>query len=417
MGNNRDFNQKESFRMRPVFIVANLFIAIFLAIAISSFDNMSVRGGGFSVYAGPSDGSGEQLDENGEIIQGGSSVILVATNTPTSTPEISPTPSAESETVVTIQSENENGGTDTILPPVTATTEVVCVPPPVSWYEYVIQRGDRLGDIANRAGTSIEALQQANCLPDTSINFGTILLVPNEIIDAITPFAFVCESPPAGWQPYTVQRGDNVFRISIGSGITRDELVKFNCLPSESVLVAGQIIYLPPNSTYLNGVGVGAGVATATSISIVPTVVPTETPMPSVTAQPTATETLPSTPTEEPERPEETPTLVTPERPLETPVPTQEATTEPTEPPTAVPTLVPTVPPTIEPTPIPTDAPSPISTEIPTEIPTATNEPTAIPVATETLIPTAVPTEPATPTGEPTISVTTEPTEEPTPET
>ncbi|MFK7805862.1 MAG: LysM peptidoglycan-binding domain-containing protein [Anaerolineae bacterium] len=435
MANNNDFemsnNQNSAYRMRPIFVVANLFAAIFLAILISSFDNMSVRGGGFSVYAGPSDGSGEQYDENGELIQGESSVILVATNTPTPASGSTQTP-ADSEATATVDS-TSNQQVDVILPPITATIlSVNCDPPaPGTWFDYEIQRGDSLGSIASQAGTTSLKLQEANCLETTGIKFGETILVPNKIVVVATTVPSACMAPPGDWQPYTVQRGNNVFRISTESGITKADLVKFNCLPSESVLFVGQTIYLPPTSPYLSNSGVG--VVPVPTVQPAETAAPSATPAPTNTPLPTVTETVAATPTEEIVRPEETPTVVTPERPEETPTLTQTATAAPTELPpteisTQIPTEVPTEAPTAEPTvvatplpvdtatPIPTLAPTASPTEIPTEIPTEvpTQAPTAIPAITVIPTESPIPTETTAPVETAIPAPTEVPTEEPT---
>jgi LysM repeat protein len=55
-----------------------------------------------------------------------------------------------------------------------------CTPTqPEGWVVYVIQEGDNLSDIADRAGTSIEALQRANCIENPRrIVAGQRLYVP-----------------------------------------------------------------------------------------------------------------------------------------------------------------------------------------------------------------------------------------------
>ena len=407
MSNGTD--KEENFlQARPLLIVGNLIFAILLAIIVSSFDSMSVRGGGFSVYAGPSNGASEQLDSNGDPIPG-SSIIRVATDTPEPTIPIVEAESAEESSASTASNEDESkpptiDGQDEILPAVTA-TPAVCEPPPATWFAYLVQPGDLLGEIAARSGSSIQELQQVNCLPSTTINYGTILYVPNEIKSEanqnVTPFAVNCEAAPADWLPYIVQPGDNVFRISLGSGVSRQDLVKFNCLASESALQAGQIIYLPPGSTYLSNSSAGnvptAVPPTATAEQIVQTATSTstDTPIPTQTNTPEPTPTS----TQEPERPVETATSVLPTRPGVTEIPTSIPTPEPTstQPPTDAPTEIPTASVTPIPVDTPTDVPPPSPTLVPTEAPTI------IPVETATPIPTEPPAN--TPTVEPTETI------------
>lgn len=66
----------------------------------------------------------------------------------------------------------------------------------------------------------------------------------------ITSTENVC-GPPEGWVQYTVQSGDNLYRISLKFNITVDELKQANCLGSSTVIVVGEKIYVPntPTST------------------------------------------------------------------------------------------------------------------------------------------------------------------------
>ncbi len=70
-------------------------------------------------------------------------------------------------------------------------TTIVCGPPP-GWVIYTAQAGDNLFRLSLRYGTSISALQQANCLTDISISAGQRLYVPPVVVitnTAIIPSA------------------------------------------------------------------------------------------------------------------------------------------------------------------------------------------------------------------------------------
>ncbi len=54
--------------------------------------------------------------------------------------------------------------------------------------------------------------------------------------------------PPQGWQAFTVQNGDTLDRLAAQHKLSKDEIVKANCLISETLL-AGSILYLPPLPT------------------------------------------------------------------------------------------------------------------------------------------------------------------------
>ena len=56
----------------------------------------------------------------------------------------------------------------------------------------------------------------------------------------------VC-APPPDWVPYTVQPGENLFRIGLRYGLTVAQMMQANCLPTERVST-GQVIYVPPST-------------------------------------------------------------------------------------------------------------------------------------------------------------------------
>ncbi len=65
--------------------------------------------------------------------------------------------------------------------------------------------------------------------------------------------------PPAGWQPYTVRSGENLFRISLRANIPLSQVQAANCIPDPARIAAGQVIYLPPAFFTAGGSGTGSG--------------------------------------------------------------------------------------------------------------------------------------------------------------
>ncbi len=59
---------------------------------------------------------------------------------------------------------------------------VPCGRPPASWRIYVVRKGDTLSDLAIRFGTTVPAIQSANCLPGTTIYAGQRLYLPAQPI-------------------------------------------------------------------------------------------------------------------------------------------------------------------------------------------------------------------------------------------
>ena len=153
-------------------------------------------------------------------------------------------------------------------------------PVPSGWSKITVKNGDTLASLAETYQTTPAALAKANCLLTDSLIPGTELSVPG--ISPTQP-PTPC-GPPPGWIFYTVQKGDNLFRISQAYGITVNELMFANCLVSDLIRV-GQNLYVPN----------------------VPTLTPTPSPRPKLTRTPTPT--APATPTDTVEVPTETYTI------------------------------------------------------------------------------------------------------------
>lgn len=56
----------------------------------------------------------------------------------------------------------------------------------------------------------------------------------------------LCDPPP-GWQAYTIQQSDTLNKLSASNGLTAQQLADANCL-TESRLIPGTLLYLPPTS-------------------------------------------------------------------------------------------------------------------------------------------------------------------------
>ncbi|MEM9774579.1 MAG: LysM peptidoglycan-binding domain-containing protein, partial [Chloroflexota bacterium] len=298
-------NQPKLF-LRPIFILGNLLIAVLLALFFSTADNLSVRGGGFAIYSDPNQdviGGGS----DGNPIQGDSAIIARGTFTPTpvATDE-------EPEFEDSMVDANQDTGEDVVRPTQTVVqpTPTACSHPPGWNVNYVVKRGETLNEIGVLIDVRWPVIQAANCLPSDRINAGdTIRLpqaVPETMVETVsTPIP--CGGAPSDWLLYTIQKDDTVYSMAEDSGISRIDLVRFNCLRSETDIQLGQKILLPPSSPY----HAGLGVAQPTNTPQPPA--PTNTPQPEPTATPQPTNTIEAlrdtpepTATEMPDRPEET---------------------------------------------------------------------------------------------------------------
>ncbi len=127
----------------------------------------------------------------------------------------------------------------TVAPPPTQ------APAPVPGFTYVVQPGDNYFSIAQRFGVSESALLQANNVTNPRVLFvGTVLIIPSN-------------NPPPGPAPttppsqlpnafaYTVQPGDNLFRIGLRFGISVARIKQLNNLVSDIIFVGQTLIIAP----------------------------------------------------------------------------------------------------------------------------------------------------------------------------
>ena len=122
------------------------------------------------------------------------------------------------------------------------------------WARHVIVRGDTLGEIAGRYGTSIRALMDTNGLASDRIIAGTHLMIPVVLgnrdaprLDTTTrerPHRTVAEGPPK--TIHLVRSGDSLWRIARRHGVDIQQLAAWNGLSMETVLQPGQRLSLIP---------------------------------------------------------------------------------------------------------------------------------------------------------------------------
>lgn len=150
-------------------------------------------------------------------------------------------------------------------------------PSPAGWVPLRIQNGQTIESLARTYNLSVEELMQANCLLTRTLIPGTVLYVP----PVATATRQAC-GVPVGWIPYTVQAGDTLYSLAKYYGVSVAQLQQANCLDSSTLIVIGQIIYVPNMPTRTP---VMLMTATMTPSPILPTdtVTPSFTPSPSNT--------------------------------------------------------------------------------------------------------------------------------------
>jgi len=100
---------------------------------------------------------------------------------------------------------------------------------------YTVQRGDSLYSIAQKFGTTVDALRSLNNLTSNTLQIGQVLRIPGS-----TP----TPTPPTGGNVYTVQAGDSLYRIAQRFGVSVGDIIDANNLTS-TVLSIGQQLVIP----------------------------------------------------------------------------------------------------------------------------------------------------------------------------
>lgn len=108
---------------------------------------------------------------------------------------------------------------------------------------YTVQTGDSLWGIAQKHGTTVDALMQANNLSSTALSIGDTLIISaaQGASPADSEFAL-----------YTVEAGDTLWDLSNRFGTTVDLIDAANCLNSATALRVGAQLRIPPADTDLS---------------------------------------------------------------------------------------------------------------------------------------------------------------------
>jgi len=102
----------------------------------------------------------------------------------------------------------------------------------------VVQRGENLFRIALRYGTTVQAVAGANGIANPALIYtGQVLTIPSS---GTAP-----PSPPAGETTYTVQPGDNLFRIALRYNVSYLYLAQYNGIANPSHIYVGQVLRIP----------------------------------------------------------------------------------------------------------------------------------------------------------------------------
>jgi putative chitinase len=104
---------------------------------------------------------------------------------------------------------------------------------------YTVQPGDNLTRLANRYGTTVSAIKNANGLSGSVIRIGQVLWIPAGSGGG--------GGGGGGWcaQTYVVQRGDTLSGIARWFGVSTQELAAANNIYNPSRIYVGQRLCIP----------------------------------------------------------------------------------------------------------------------------------------------------------------------------
>ncbi|MDD4407269.1 MAG: LysM peptidoglycan-binding domain-containing protein [Bacilli bacterium] len=103
--------------------------------------------------------------------------------------------------------------------------------------QYVVKSGDSLYLIANKFGTTVDAIMKLNNLTTNLLSIGQVLLIPQkETIETEEE------------NVYTVVQGDSLYLIANKFGTTVDAIMKLNNLTT-NLLSIGQVLLIPQKET------------------------------------------------------------------------------------------------------------------------------------------------------------------------
>ena len=122
----------------------------------------------------------------------------------------------------------------------------------VSAATYIVQPGDTLWRISRQFGTTVDAIVQANHIPNL-IYVGQVLDIPvgpTTVPPTVPPGVTVTPQPPPPTPPpptgtYVVQPGDTLTAIAARFGTTVQALVVANNIVNPNLIFVGQVLIIP----------------------------------------------------------------------------------------------------------------------------------------------------------------------------
>ena len=123
----------------------------------------------------------------------------------------------------------------------------------VSAATYIVQPGDTLWRISRQFGTSVDAIVQANQIPNPNLIYvGQVLEIPGSGTPVpVTPVPTAVPGPttqptqPPATQTYTVRPGDTLTKIAQQFGTTVQAIAQANNIVNVNLIYVGQVLIIP----------------------------------------------------------------------------------------------------------------------------------------------------------------------------
>ena len=119
--------------------------------------------------------------------------------------------------------------------------EELAVAPKMENVEYIVKKGDNLGSISKKYGSSVDDLKQWNNLSNNNIALGKSLIVAKSEVAveskavAETYKKNLASSSKSKNYDYLVQKGDSLYSISKKSGVSIADIKKWNNIDGEEL--------------------------------------------------------------------------------------------------------------------------------------------------------------------------------------
>lgn len=108
---------------------------------------------------------------------------------------------------------------------------------------YTVRKGDTLYSIGKRSGLTVDMLKSRNKLKNENIKEGQVLTINEPIVKTNDN---TVDLTSIYTKYYTVQSGDSLYRIAKRSGVSMNDIIKWNRLGKKPTIHPKQILQVKP---------------------------------------------------------------------------------------------------------------------------------------------------------------------------